>query len=222
MRRPGAGLRFWAAVFLAVCAVLGGWAVLTRDIDWPTRNRSARLRGRAAEHAGNFPLARDAYESALVNNPYDWETRLRLADLLNTRLAERDAALRHYLHALAYSQDASIAPETEAKVRILRLLRSGELEEPSSAVADMFAAAELEAEGLFRERLAVVPESAWSAHWDAWRERGRGVVTRSRVEAGRHGLFDALVELEYPDGTAMSMHLRCSLRSIWKVSLSFP
>lgn len=221
-RGAGNGVRFWFALALALGAGTAAWTVLTRDVDWPTRNRDARAQGRTAENNGNYPLARARYETALANHPYDWETHLRLANLLNHRLNDQDDALRHYLYALAYSPDPAIVAETEAKIRILRLLRTGELEDPQNALEDMFVAAETDTENLFFRRLEAGLRPGRESYWNGWRERGRGVVAYSRVEAGREGMYDAVLELEFPDGTTMSLRLRCPLRDIWRLSLSFP
>ncbi len=63
---------------------------------------------------------------------------------------------------------------------------------------------------------------AGAAHFRAWRERGAGKIVYSRVETDGSGMYDAELELAFPDGSSMSMHFRCPLRSIWKLSLSFP
>ena len=216
------GVRFWAALILALGAGTAAWLVFTRDVDWQARNREARMQGYTAEINGNYPLARSRYETALANHPYDWETHLRLANLLNHRLNDQNDALRHYLYALAYSADSSIVAETEAKIRILYLLRTGELEDPQNALEDMFTAAETGTKNLFLRRLDAGLYQGAESYWSAWRGRGRGSVAFSRIEAGRDGMYDALLELDYPDGTIMSMHFRCPLRDVWRLSLSFP
>lgn len=221
-RGEGGGGRFWLALGLVCAAGLAAWLVFARDVDWPARARAARTRGREAEAAGDYPRARIFYETALANNPYDAATRLRLAHLLNHRLGDRAAAHRQYLRALAYSPDPAVVPEAEAELRILSLLRAGELETPEDAVADMLAAAESGAEALFAGRLAGRLREAAPAHFRAWRERGRGEIVYNRVVAAGDGLYDAMLELAFPDGATMSMHFRCPLRNIWQLNLSFP
>ncbi len=210
-------LRMGAAIVFTLCAAGAAWLVFTRDVDWPVRNREARLRGHAAEGGGDYVLARSWYEAALASHPYDWDTRLQLANLLNYRLFDREGALVQYLYALAYSPDPSIAAETEAKVRVIRLLRGGELEDPADALEDIFVAAETGAEDLFLSRFA---EEATGTEgndlWEAWRGRGRGRVQFSRVESGRDGVYVALLEVEYPGGEAAPVRMRCRVRELWK------
>ncbi len=223
-----ANSRAWLALAVACAAAAAAWLVFTRDVGWPVRARDARIRGRQAEAAANYAGARAFYEAALADNPYDADTHLRLARLLSRRLLDRAAAHREYLYALAYSPDPMIIPDVEAEMRILTLLQSGELEAPENAIADMTAAVEAGAEGLFRLRLdpslygGKDAGEAGAAHFRAWRERGAGKIVYSRVETDGSGMYDAELELAFPDGSSMSMHFRCPLRSIWKLSLSFP
>lgn len=221
-RRGGGGMRFRAALVLALCAAGAGWLVLGRDVDWPSRNRAARARALAAENAGDYGRARSGYEEALVSHPYDWEAHLRLANLLNHRLNVRSDALRHYLHALAYSPDRSIDAAARAEIAILHLLRNGELEDPADALEDMFLAAGAGAREEFLFRLDTGLLEGGDSYWSAWRERGRGKIAYSRIESDGRGLYDAMVELVFADGSSMSMHLRCPLRNIWRLGLSFP
>jgi tetratricopeptide (TPR) repeat protein len=221
-RRRHGGLQFWAALVLALVAGTAAWLVFSCDIDWPARNRAARRLGLAAEDAGDFPRARAHYEAALADNPYDWNTRLSLANLLNHRLGVRDEALRQYLLALAYSPDHEIIPATEEEIRILRLIRSGELEDPSLAVDDIFAAAGTGAKWLFLRRLDPTLRAGGESYWEGWKRRGRGEIRYSHVASGHNGLYDAVLELAFPDGAVMAVRLRCPLRNTWRLSLSFP
>ncbi len=224
-RRPreGAGdLRFRAALLLVLCAAAAGWLVLSRDVGWPARRRTARARALAAESARDYPLARSHYEAALAADPFDWETRLGLANLLNHRLRVRDAALRHYLLALAYSPDSFVADETEAEIDVIRLLAEGGLEDPADALEDMFLAVEAGAKAQFAGRLDIWLLEGGDRVWDVWRGRGRGEIVFSRIESGGRGMYGATVELAFADGTSVSLLLRCPLRNIWRLSASFP
>ncbi len=212
-------LRFYAAIIFALAAIAAACFVFTRDIGWPARSREARRRAHAAEADGDYLRARSAYEAALSGNPYDWETSLELANLLNHRLGLRADALRHYLRALAYSPDPSIIPETEAKIRILRLLRAGELEDPRDALEDMFTAAESGAKALFLRRLDRESRLEGEQRFREWRGRERGRTVLGRIEEDRNGRYEAMLDVHYPDGTEMPVRMRCLPRDVWRVIL---
>ena len=221
-RDPNDPLQRWVAVVLMLTAAAAAYLVFTRDVDWESRMREARQQGLTAERNGNFALARSFYESALANHPYDWETHLSLADILHHQLNNQQDALKHYLFALAYSPEPSIAERVQGEVVILRSIMSGELENPQDALEDMFLALENGAEASFYRRLSVVLRDDAKAYWEGWRQRGRGTVSTVRIASTHNGFFDAQVELDFPDGTAMSVHLYCPLRDIWRLDLSFP
>ncbi len=42
------------------------------------------------------------------------------------------------------------------------------------------------------------------------------------IVSGHDGFYDAALELNFPDLTSMSMHLRAPIRDIWRLDLSFP
>lgn len=219
---PGNSLRGWLAVSLLVLAAAAAYFVFTRDLDWDVRSRAARELGLTAQNNGNYEQARTYFETALADHPYDWRAHLALANLLNHYLNDQNGALRHYLYALAYSPEGGIEKETEAKIRILRLMRSGELEDPRNALEDMYVAVENNAQGIFSRRLSITLHEDAAAYWEGWRERGRGRVSFCRVESTNDRFYDAMVGLDFPDGTVMAMHFVCSLRDTWRLQVSFP
>lgn len=214
--------RRWVALVLIGISLALAYLALTRDIDWQKRRRETRALGLTAEMNGNHADARRYYETALRNDPYDWETHLSLARVMNHYLNDHDGAIRHYLYALAYAPNPSVAEETEKEIAILRLLRSGELESPLDALEDMFLAVEGNARTVFSRRLSLGIRRNATTYWEAWTKRGRGTPVFCRIESKRDGFFDAMLELNFPDGTAMSMHFHCPYRDIWRLELSFP
>lgn len=222
IRNFDSAARRWIAVGLIVLSAVSAYLVLGRDVDWRTRAREARLLGLTAENNGNHKPARQYYETALANDPYDWETHLSLANLLNHFLDDNENALRHYLYALAYSPNASIVEDTEREIAILRLIRAGDLENPLDALEDMFQAVESGAMNVFRGRLALGLRDDFMEYWRGWNRRGRGEVTFCRIVSERDGFFDAMVEMDFPDGTSMSIHLISPLDDIWRLELGFP
>lgn len=212
----------WLAAALVLAAAAAGAFMLNRDVDWETRNREARALGRTAETNGNHAAARRFYETALANHPYDWETHLALARLLQRFLGDNENALRHYLYALAYGPAAASTPETRREIAVLRLIRSGELEDPRNALEDMFLAVETGSRDVFGQRLAPALRDDFEDYWRGWSRRGRGRVAFCRVTGGRAGTYDAMVELDFPDESSASMHLAGGLRSVWRLELAFP
>lgn len=221
-RGLGGVARRWLALGLLALAAVSAYLILTRDIEWGSRSREARRAGITAETNANYPEARRHYETALANNPYDWETHLALAKLLYHQLNDYDNALRHYLYALAYSPDVSFVAQVEQEIAVLRLIRSGQLENPLDALSDMFLAVEEGAEQIFRRRLALRLRADFPDYWRAWNRRGRGTVTYCNITATRDGFYDAVVELDFPDQTTMSMHFVAPLQDTWRLELSFP
>lgn len=221
-RPRGTNRRVLAAV-LVVLALLSALLVFSRDVEWRERRQEARRMGIMAEENGDYQIARRHFETALACHPYDWESHLSLAELLNYRIGDYENALRHYLYCLAYSPEPSAADPVRKKISILRLIRSGELEDPRDALADMLLAARMEARQTFERRLSedLLPEAAH--YLESWRRRGPGEVFYARVLSGRDGCFDATVGLSFPeDETLMSIHLRCRPRDVWQLSLGFP
>lgn len=215
-------LRRGATIFLiAVCIATAVW-LFNRDTEWESRSLEAKVAGQTAEDNGNHEEARRCYEAALANNPYDWKTHLALANLINYRLNDPDAALQHYLYALTYCPVPDSLSEANAQVAILRRIRKGELENPYDALEDMFLSVEATAENAFRRRLSPRLTDDADAFWNAWRARGRGKVTFCAIASERNGFFDANLELDFPDNTVMSMHLYCPSNDIWRLELSFP
>lgn len=221
-RGTGDPLRRWLALFLVLGSIAAAYVLFSRDVDWETRNRSARKQGDTAYHNGNYEAARAHYEAALANNPYDWETHLALASILGTKLNAPDDALKHYTFALAYSPEPSIVDGALQQIAILRLMRSGELENPFDALEDMFQAIEADAQSMFARRLSIGLRDDLDAFWNAWKARGRGSVASMNIISGHDGFYDAAIELDFPDDTTMFMHLRAPLRDIWRLDLSFP
>ncbi len=219
---PGDPLRRWLAIFLALAAIVSACYIFSRDINWQKRAEEARQLGMTAYRNGNYELARGYFETALVNHPYDWTSHLNLANLLFRRLNDPDGALEHYLLSLAYSPEPSINEEVREAIDIIRLMRTGELENPRHAIQDMFMAVENLAVPAFMRRLSIELGEDRLAYWNAWRARGPGAVNRVIITSNHNGFYDAIVELEYADGTQMSMHLICPLRDIWRLELSFP
>ncbi len=219
---PGKRSRQILAAALVLITVVAAYLVFTRDVSWERRNLGARRLGLNAVHNSNFPAAREYYEIALANHPYDWRTHYNLANLLAHRLNDPDAALRHFLYTLAYCPESAILARARAEVDILRLVRSGELENPADALDDMFDSAEGGARWLFERRLGLPARAEADAYWQGWRRRKRGELTNLRIRARGDELYDAYVEVRYPDETVMSMHLTARFRDIWRVSLAFP
>ncbi len=207
---------------LVALTLAAAYLVFTRDVNWERRNRSARLEGLSAVHNGNYQAARDFYQIALANHPYDWRTHFDLANILAHRLNDQEGALRHYLYTLAYCPESTVLARARGEVEILRLVRSGELEDPNDALDDMFDTAEAGTRHLFERRLSLPVRVESEAYWRGWRMRERGRMTNLRIRARSENLYDAYVVVEYPDGTLMSMHFMAQPRDIWRVSLSFP
>lgn len=214
--------RRWIALSLTALSLAAAYLLLSRDIDWEKRRREARALGVTAQTNANHLEARRYYEMALSNHPYDWETHLSLAVVLNHYLNDYDNALRHYLYALAYATDNSVIEQAQKEIEILKLIRSGELENPVHALEDMFSAVEANAGLSFRRRLSFELSGDFFAYWNAWGKRGRGTPVYCRIESRRDGFYDAMIELEFPDGTSMSMHLQSTRQDIWRLELSFP
>lgn len=215
-------LRRWAALMLVLLCIVAAFLVFSRDVSWESRRREARALGLTAEHNGNYEAARRHFEAAVANHPYDWETHLSLANILNYRLNDPDNALRHYLYALAYAPEPSLLRDAQNEVDVLNLVRRGQIENPHDALDDIFAALEANAESLFYRRLSIVLRADAKAFWDGWKQRGRGTVSGVRIVSRHDGFYDAMVELDFPDETAMSVHLYCPLGDIWRLELSFP
>lgn len=222
-RGPGrGGWRRWLALLLGLLAVAGALTLFTRDVNWRARSHEAKRRAVGAYHNGNYEAARDAFIEALENNPYDWESHHRLAGLLNHRLNDPEGALRHYLYTMAYSPDSDIVEPTKREINILRLIRSGELENPVEAIEDMFQSVESNAPKAFMRRLEEQLRRDGDAYWHGWTQRGRGTVVWTKITSNHEGLYDAAVGITFPDETAMLLHMQCPLRDIWRVDLSFP
>lgn len=211
-----------AAALLAVLALAGALSLFTRDVNWRARSHEAKRLAGGALHNGNYAAARDRYIEALENNPYDWEAHHRLASILNHNLNDPEGALRHYLYSLAYSPDSEIVEPTRREVNILRLIRSGELENPVEAIEDMFLSVESNARQAFSRRLELRLRRDGDAYWNGWRLRGRGTVVGTKITSNHEGLYDAAVEIMFPDETGMLLHMQSPLRDIWRVDLSFP
>lgn len=217
----GRGLR-WLALLLGVVAVVAAYLVFSRDVDWRTRNLDEKGLGETAYSNGNYMVARQHLLSAIANDPYDWEAHYQLASIMNRRLNDHEGALKHYLLALAYSPESSIVEPVRREISILRLIRSGELENPLEAIEDMFQCIESNARHTFMRRLELRLRRDGSAYWDGWRLRGRGKITGVTITSNHDGLYDAAIELQFPDQTSMLLHLQCPLRDIWRINLSFP
>lgn len=223
MRRgSGGGKIRLLAMALVVVSATAAYVVLTRDVDWDRRSRAQRHLGDTAVVNGRFKEARVHYQEALADNPYDWRVHLALADILSHKLNAPVEALRHYLLTLAYSPTPSIQETVSSEVAILRLIHSGELENPFDAVEDMFQAVEQDAERLFTMRLSDELRGSSDVYWNAWTQRSRGGIADVQIVAGQDGMYDAAVELVFPDMTGLRLHLRCSLRDVWRMDLSFP
>ncbi len=210
------------AAVLVLATVSAAYLVFTRDVSWERRNSGARRQGLNAVHNGNFLAARDYFQNALANHPYDWRTHYNLANIQSHRLNDPEAALKHYLYTLAYCPESAILARARAEVDILRLVRSGELENPADALNDMFDSAEGGARWLFEQRLSLPARGEAEAYWQGWRKRGRGMLANLRIRIRGESLYDAYMEVRYPDGTVMSMHFTARLRDIWRLSLAFP
>ncbi|MCD7895671.1 MAG: hypothetical protein LUG50_03230 [Planctomycetaceae bacterium] len=210
------------AIALVVITVAAAVTVFRRDVDWESRNNEARRLGLVADRNGNFNSARRHYENALANDPYDWETHFDLANILMKRLNDLEGALRHFLYTLAYAPEPAVIEAAERDVRILRLIRSGHLENPQDALNDLYMAAEARTSELFAHRLSVDLRDDSDAYWRGWTSRGRGTVTLMRISDSHDGFFDAYLELEFSDETSMSMHMKAPIRDIWRIRLSFP
>lgn len=221
-RSSGGRWRRRLAICAALVALAAAISVFSRDIHWRDRSREARQRGLTAYRNGHHQLSRAYFEAALADNPYDWQSHLDLAKVLFRRLNELDGALEHYLYTLAYSHEPAVVEEAREAIDIIRLIRSGVLENPHNAIEDMFLTAERDARAAFIRRLSPPLREDGDVYWDAWRQRGRGKVSRLIISSDRNGFYDASIELEFPDDTSMSMHLMCPLRDIWRLELSFP
>lgn len=231
MRRTGDGGRVrgvgnpgrrWLALALIVLSMgAAGW-IFNRDIDWDARRREARILGLEAANDGDFETARHRFEIAVANNPYDWESHLSLADILYHHLNDTPGALRHYYRVLAYNADFELDEEVGEKIAILTMLRTGALENPVDALTDMEISVEEGAKAAFQRRLAPRLRRELEAYWDSWEQRGKGKVVYRNITNLRNGFYDAVLELDYQDGTSMSMHFLCPVRDIWRLELSFP
>lgn len=219
---PNNPLRRWLAIALVVFSIGSAVWIFNRDVDWEVRRREARNQGLTAFNNGNMEEARRQFEMALINQPYDWETHFSLANVLNNHLGDSEGALRHFLYALAYAPDISELPNIEAKIAVLRMIHSGELENPLDALEDMFMAVEANSPNVFRRRLSPKLRDDFTAYWEAWRRRGRGMVTYYHVDSEHNGFYDAVLEMDFGDDTTMSMHFYCPVRDIWRLELSFP
>ncbi len=218
-RHPG---RRWLAFILICSAIAGGAWLFSQDTGWETRQREARRHAHSAETGGNYVAARTFYETALANNPYDWETHLSLARILNRRFGDYDNAMRHYNFALGYAPDPAAMRNVQRELAVILMIRQGELENPWDAVEDIFLAVEANTEALFRLRLSPRLNDAPTAYWNAWRTRGRGTIVYCSVKDETDGFFDANIELVFSDGTSMSMHWYCVKGQVWRMEASFP
>ncbi len=218
-RHPG---RRWLAIGMVALSIIAAIWLFSRDIEWENRRREARLNGLSAEANGNYQAAREFFELALANHPYDWKTHLSLARILNHRLGDYTGAMRHYYYALGYTPEPSAMQDVRSELEVLDMIRRGELENPRDAIEDMFLAMEAGTEQLFRYRLSRRLKDDFSAYWNAWRQRGRGDTVYCRIRNEKDGFFDANVDLVFPDATSMSMHLYCVKNQVWRLEISFP
>ena len=207
-------------LLFSVCA-MGVW-LATRDFRWEQRAEEAKLRGTTARQNGAFKTASIHYQEVLANNPHDWEAHLALASLYDHRLDKPGEALKHYLYALAYSPEPSIAGEARSSVDIIRLRMAGDLENPADALDDMFMSVESGSRDLFRHRLGDSLRPDIDAFWNAWNARGRGSIIYSRIAVLGDNLYDAYIEISYQDGSEMSMHFVCVENDVWRLYASFP
>ncbi|MCC8190803.1 MAG: hypothetical protein LIP77_09260 [Planctomycetes bacterium] len=222
-RPPTDGLlRPLAAVTALAAVICAAVFLFSRDVHWQRRQRAFSRQGRLAEDNGNYDIARHYYLMALANNPYDWQTHYTLATMLNHQVSDYQHAVRHYYYALAYASDPTVLDASRKEVELLQLVLSGELESPLDAMEDLFLAVEAGAPESFTARLSLRLRPDAAVYWQAWNRRGRGRVTHTHISGGRDGFFNARVDVDFPDGTSMSMHLLSPLHDLWRLDVSFP
>lgn len=192
------------------------------DLDWERRSGEARAAARLAEELGEYASAAILYRAALADQPYDWESRLALADIQYRYDRDTSVALGNYLAALAAAPEEYAGAATARKMRILRLFRSGALEDPADAVDDMFLAIEAGAELAFARRFAPELLSDAGTYWSGWRERRRGKVVSRRIFENGGGPYGAIVELAFPDDSRMSVRLVGTESGAWRLVSGFP
>jgi hypothetical protein len=192
------------------------------DLDWERRSIAARIAARLAEDRGVYASAAILYRAALADQPYDWESRLALADIQYRHDRDTSPVLGNYLIALAGTPEEYARADTAGKMRILRLFRSGALEDPADAVDDMFLAVEAGARRAFIRRLAPELLADAGAYWKGWRERGRGRMVSRRIFENGDGSYDAIVELAFLDGSQMSVRLAGTESGAWRLAYGFP
>ncbi|MDR3077729.1 MAG: hypothetical protein LBV15_03075 [Planctomycetota bacterium] len=215
--------RSWLpTLILPLAAAIGAVCLFTRDMSWESRWRESGRLGRAAERDGETVAARDFYEAALRDHPYDWETRLALADLLNYEFHDNAAALTNYLIAMAGIPGGTAPEETARQMRLLRLIRSGVVEDPVDAAEDMFLAVEAGTERAFRRRLSTVLIRDSAAYWEGWRRRGRGRIGSRRLMELPDGSYAAVLEASFPDRSRLSFRFAADARGVWRLELGFP
>ncbi|MCC8180749.1 MAG: hypothetical protein LIP23_07575 [Planctomycetes bacterium] len=212
----------WPYAVGALLLLLAAFWLFGRDTMWELRSREAKIRGEAAEFNNLPDIARINYESALASNPYDWETHLALAGILHHWLNDQDNAHRHYLYAMAYCPDDSVADEIGRTETIVRLMREGEIENPMDAVEDMFQAVEADAYRVFYHRLTPELNLYFDLFWHGWKSRGRGRIFYQNITLEDDGGYNAAVEIRFSDGTDLCARFRSRRHDIWRMSLSFP
>ena len=106
-------------------ALAAGLALLlaSLDLDWERRNGEASAAALMAEERGEYAVAARLYQDALADQPYDWKSRLALADLQFRHERDCSPALGNYLIALAGSPVEKAGADTARKMRILHLFR---------------------------------------------------------------------------------------------------
>ena len=228
--RPGGRKRWWRrtgarkALALALAGIGACLAlfVMTRDLDWKRNHDAAMALGREAFMNGDITAARDSFGRAAAFNPFSADAHFSLANLCDTRLGDNEGALSHYLAGLECDPDHPRAGEAAKALAALDMIRSGRIEDPLDAVADMTLAVRDDLFAAFGERLDPKLTAFAGAYWSAWRERDSGALIQRRISQNDAGGFDAVLGFSFRDGSSMSMHFSCLAGQPWRLGVGFP
>lgn len=218
---PGKASAFGAVMLWTVSLVGVAW-LASIDFDWKHNHDLAIERGNIAKYAGDYPLSRMHYEQAVRYNPYSADAHLALAVLYDRRLADNEKALRHFLYARKYNPEHPYKTVVDDSIDALDLIRTGIMEDPMDALADMETAVGIGSPDRFRRRLAPALEGDADAFYRAWIARGPARLSYRRLVREGGGGWRAILDLHYDDGVAMSMHFLAAPAAPWRMTLSFP
>ncbi|MDR0361944.1 MAG: hypothetical protein LBJ46_04575 [Planctomycetota bacterium] len=217
----GKAATYGAVMVWTLCAAGFVWLAAI-DLDWKRNHDLALEQGDIAKYARHYDLSRRHYEEAVRINPYSADAHLLLALLYDRRLADNEQALKHYLYARKYAPDHEYTGMIDSSIEVLERIRSGVIEDPVDALADMEDAALDGYPEIFRLRLDPALAADADSYYRGWAARGRGTLAYRRMVREGDGGWRAVLDLAYADGSVMSAHFRAVPGRPWRMMLAFP